>query len=47
VLPSAIRAIEGGAEPAPTLSGVRAFDRVLLLLSLAVLFLAVGVARGR
>jgi uncharacterized membrane protein len=47
VLPRAIRAIEGGAEPAPTLSSVRAFDRVLLLLSLAVLFLAVGVARGR
>jgi uncharacterized membrane protein len=47
MLPRAIRAVEGGAEPAPALSGVRAFDRVLLLLSLAVLFLAVGIARGR
>ena len=47
VLPRAIRAVEGGADPARTLSGVRVFDRVLLVLSLAVLFLAVGVARGR
>jgi hypothetical protein len=47
LLPRAIRAVEGGADAGPALSGVRAFDRVLLVLSLAVLFLAVGVARGR
>jgi uncharacterized membrane protein len=47
VLPRAVRALEGGGEPARALSAVRTFDRILLLLSLAVLFLAVGVARGR
>ncbi len=47
VLPRAVRAVEAGAEPAAALSGARALDRVVLLLSLAVLFLAVGVARGR
>jgi copper resistance protein D len=47
VVPRAIQAVEGGADAAPALSGLRAFDRVLLLLSLGVLFLAVGVARGR
>ena len=47
VLPRAVRAVEGGAEPAVALSGARALDRVVLLLALAVLFLAVGVARGR
>jgi uncharacterized membrane protein len=47
VLPRAIRAVEGGAEPARALSAVRALDRVVLLLALVVLFLAVGVARGR
>lgn len=47
VLPRAIRAVEGGAEPAPALSGVRALDRAVLVLALVVLFLAVGVARGR
>ena len=47
VLPRAVRAVEGGAEPAVALSGARALDRVVLLLAFAVLFLAVGVARGR
>ena len=47
VLPRAVRAIEEGAEPAAALSGVRALDRVVVLLALAVLFFAVGVARGR
>jgi hypothetical protein len=47
LLPRAIQAVEGGAETAPALWGVPAFDRVLMLLSLGVLFLAVGVARGR
>ena len=47
VLPRAVRAVEAGAEPAAVLSGARALDRVVMLLSLAVLFLAVGVARGR
>ena len=47
VLPRAVRAVEGGAEPAAALSGVRTLDRAVLLLALAVIFLAVGVARGR
>jgi uncharacterized membrane protein len=47
VLPRAVRAVEGGAEPAAALSGMRTLDRALLLLALAVLFLAVGVVRGR
>jgi putative copper export protein len=47
MLPRAIRAIEAAAEPTAALSGVRALDRILLALALAVLFLAVGVARGR
>jgi len=47
VLPHAVRAVEGGGEPAAALSGVRALDRAQLLLVLAVLFLAVGIARGR
>ena len=47
VLPRAARAIEGGAEAGPALSAVRLLDRALLVLTLLVLFLAVGVARGR
>ena len=47
MVPRALYAIEGGAGPAAALSGVRALDRVLLVLALVVLFLAVGVARGR
>ena len=47
LLPRAIRAVEEGATPAAALSSVRALDRVVLLLALVVLFLAVGVARGR
>jgi putative copper resistance protein D len=47
VLPRAIRVVAEGAPSAAALSGVRALDRVLLLLTLAALFLAVGVARGR
>lgn len=47
MLPRALRAIEGGAEPPAALWGVRALDRILLVFALAVLFLAVGVARGR
>jgi putative copper export protein len=47
LLPRAVRAVDGGAEPAGALSGVRALDRIVLLLALVVLFLAVGVARGR
>jgi uncharacterized membrane protein len=47
VLPRAARAIEDGREPASALSSVRALDRAVLLLALVVLFLAVGVARGR
>ena len=46
-LPRAVRAVNDGAPPAAALAGVRALDRLLLLLALVVLFLAVGVARGR
>jgi uncharacterized membrane protein len=46
-VPRALRAVAGGADPMATLSGVQAIDRVLLVLALAVLFFAVGVARGR
>jgi putative copper export protein len=46
-LPRAAQAVERGAQPGPALSTVRALDRVTLLIGLAVLFLAVGVARGR
>jgi len=47
VLPRASRAVQEGAEPSTALAGIRALDRVLLLLALVVLFFAVGVARGR
>jgi copper resistance protein D len=47
VLPRAIRAVDDGAPPTAALAGVRALDRVVLLLALGVLFLAVGIARGR
>jgi uncharacterized membrane protein len=47
VLPRAIRAVGDGTGPSAALAGVRALDRVLLLLALVVLFFAVGVARGR
>lgn len=47
MVPRAFRAIDGGAEPTAALSGLRVLDRVLLVVALAVLFLAVGVARGR
>lgn len=47
MLPRALRSMEGAAGPAGALSGVRALDRIILVLVLAVLFLAVGVARGR
>ena len=47
LLPRAIQAIERGGEPGGALSGVRMLDRVVLVLALVVLFLAVGIARGR
>jgi uncharacterized membrane protein len=47
VLRRAVRASAAAREPGSALAGVRALDRVLLLLALAVVFLAVGVARGR
>ena len=47
MLPRAIQAIERGGEPGGALSGVRMLDRVVLVLALVVLFLAVGIARGR
>jgi putative copper export protein len=47
LLPRAARAIDGGSEPGSALGALRWFDRILAVLALAVLFLAVGVARGR
>ena len=47
LLPRAVRADRGGDGAGRGPPGVRALDRVLLLLALVVLFLAVGVARGR
>jgi len=47
LLPRAMRAIEEGQDPADALRGIRGLDRALVLLALVVLFLAVGVARGR
>lgn len=47
VLPRATGAIARGEEPGPALAGLRMLDRVVVLLALATLFLAVGVARGR
>ena len=47
LLPPALRAIEEGREPRASLAGVRGIDRALVVLALVVLFLAVGVARGR
>jgi hypothetical protein len=46
-LPRAIQAVAGGALPAGALRSVRVLDRLQLLLALAAVFLAVGVARGR
>jgi uncharacterized membrane protein len=45
-LPRARRALAAGAAPGPALAGVRALDRAVLLLSVAVLLLGVAVARG-
>lgn len=47
LVPRGVRAIERGVAPAAALSGVKTLDRIVLFLALAVLFLAVGVARGR
>ena len=47
LLPRAVAAVEQGAAAGEALRGVRLADRVLLLLAAAVVFLAVGIARGR
>jgi putative copper export protein len=47
LVPRATRDIARGAAPVGALAGVRWLDRVLLLLAVVVLFLGVGVARGR
>lgn len=47
LLPKAVAAVDGGAEAGAALRGVRVADRTLLLLAAVVVFLAVGVARGR
>jgi uncharacterized membrane protein len=47
VVPRATREIERGVNPALALAALRWLDRVVLLLGAAVLFLGVGIARGR
>ena len=47
LVPRATRTIEQGGAPAAALSGLRRLDRLLLLFAMAVIFLGVGVSRGR
>lgn len=47
LLPRAVQAVARGAPAAAALRGLRRVDHVVTLLAVAVLFLAVGVARGR
>jgi putative copper resistance protein D len=47
LVPRATSEIERGTPPGLALSGLRWLDRILLLLALVVVFLGVGVARGR
>ena len=47
LVPRATRAIEQGGAPATALSGLRWLDRLLLVLAIAVIFLGVGISRGR
>jgi len=47
LLPRAARAVDAGRNPGAVLGALRWFDRILVALALAVLLLAVGVARGR
>jgi len=47
LVPRATRTIEQGGAPATALSGLRWLDRVLLVLAIAVIFLGVGIGRGR
>jgi putative copper resistance protein D len=47
LVPRATRMIARGGSPAVALGGLRWLDRVLLIVAMVVLFLGVGVARGR
>lgn len=47
LVPRAAGDVERGVGPATALAGIRRLDRVLLLLGVVVLFLGVGIARGR
>jgi putative copper export protein len=47
LVPRAIRMIARGGSAAVALGGLRWLDRVLLIIAVVVLFLGVGVARGR
>ena len=47
LVPRVSQVIEQGGSPAVALGGLRWLDHVLLLVAMAVLFLGVGVARGR
>jgi uncharacterized membrane protein len=47
LMPRALGAIQRGEDPKAALRALRGLDRVLVLFALAVLFLAVGVVRGR
>ena len=47
LVPRVTAAVARGASPAAAVRGLRVLDHVLLLLAMAVIFLGVGVARGR
>jgi putative copper export protein len=47
LVPRATREIGAGVAPTQALGGVRWLDRLLLILAAVVLFLGVGIARGR
>lgn len=47
LIPRVRREIEQGVAPALALSGLRWLDRVLIILAVVVLFLGVGLSRGR
>ena len=47
LLPRIGRATDAARDPGHTVRALRRLDRILVVLALAVLFLAVGVARGR
>ena len=47
LVPRVAAAVERGVSPALAVRGLRVLDHVLLLVAMAVIFLGVGIARGR